>query len=122
MQVDTLNPIHDQLVKRAALQTKFVLPVEGQPMECNGAKLICIKSESFHEGDDYLFVVLAKYDDKEYVTWSYNAHQKGCSGGYYFGKNYEAAMADFMNRHRRLRKCLDTGVFTYGYPKNSVEV
>ena len=121
MQVNQLNPIHDQLKERAVNQTAFVLPVIGEKMECNGATLLDIKSESFHEGDTYLFIVLAKYRD-EFVTWNYNAHNEGCGGGHYFSDNQEKAEVEFRNRHRRIRKCLDTGGFTYGYPKNRVEV
>ena len=120
MQVNPLNPIHDQLKERAVNQTEFVLPVIGEKMECNGATLLDIKSDSFHEGDTYLFVVLAEYNG-EFVTWNYNAHQEGCGGGHYWPTKL-VAEADFRNRHRRIRKCLDTGVFTYGYPENRVEV
>ena len=55
-----------------------------KPKPSNGADILAWQQFTKHEGDKHLFYVLAKFNEDQFVVWTFNASCGGCYYGKYF--------------------------------------
>ena len=55
-----------------------------KPKPSNGADILAWQQFTKHEGDKHLFYVLAKFNEDQFVVWTFNASDGGCYYGKYF--------------------------------------
>tara|TARA_B100000035_G_scaffold274432_1_gene250817 strand:- start:17 stop:619 length:603 start_codon:yes stop_codon:yes gene_type:complete len=55
-----------------------------KPKPSNGADILAWQQFTKHEGDKHLFYVLAKFNEDQFVVWTFNEQDGGCYYGKYF--------------------------------------
>ena len=60
-----------------------------KPKPSNGADILAWQQFTKHEGDKHLFYVLAKFNEDQFVVWTFNASDGGCYYGKYFSDDQQ---------------------------------
>lgn len=63
-------------------------------------KVLLEKPISNHPDDTHFKVVLARFKNKEYVTYEYNGKTDSYYWGHYYGSNQKGAIKDYLERGR----------------------
>ena len=65
-----------------------------KPKPSNGAEVLAWQQITKHEGDKHLFYILAKFNEDQYVVWTFNEQDGGCYYGKYFSDDQDGKYKD----------------------------
>ena len=65
-----------------------------KPKPSNGCEVLAWQQFKMHEGDKHLFYILAKFNEDQYVVWTFNEQDGGCYYGKYFSDDQDGEDMD----------------------------